>query len=477
MRKNIFKIICVVMGSILTSSCSDYLDVQPEDKLLEDQVYGNEAGIRNVLNGVYMDLSGESLYGGSLTMSGIELLAQRYSMLNSSSSYYNYVNYNYGEDNIKSDFDDIWASAYGVILNLNDLITNIDKYNALVPSKSNIIKGEAYGLRAMLHFDMLRLFGPVYSTNPDDVAIPYYTKAQASNGEFLSASEVIDMAVEDLKKAEEFLQEDIVREGIFEDTDEPFYDDRRNMRLNYFAIKALQARVYLYAGNMQEANTAAKSVINEATPFFPWTEPTDVISAGANPDRTFSSEVLLAIQNIDLYDRQREYFASSLPDGSILAPNGTRLSQVFENNENDYRYNSTWIVPTTGEKTFRTFFKYADVSDTRMKFRYLQPLIRISEMYYIVAETETDPNQGLSYLNTVRYNRGLVDLDPGADIDVELRKEYQKEFYGEGQLFFYYKRKNISSIPNGSSSSSWQTKSMGPDQYVLPLPDSETKYQ
>ena len=50
MKKNIFKIISmiIVLGTLF--SCDDYLDVQPEDKLLESQIYTTEGGINNILN-------------------------------------------------------------------------------------------------------------------------------------------------------------------------------------------------------------------------------------------------------------------------------------------------------------------------------------------------------------------------------------------------------------------------------------------
>ena len=71
----------------------------------------------------------------------------------------------------------------------------------------------------------------------------------------------------------------------------------------------------------------------------------------------------------------------------------------------------------------------------------MQPLIRMSEMYYIASETEPNLVAATDYLNLVRNHRGLPDLDATLiDLPSELLKEYKREFYGEGQLFFYYKR-------------------------------------
>ncbi len=127
---------------------------------------------------------------------------------------------------------------------------------------------------------------------------------------------------------------------------------------------------------------------------------------------------------------------------TILAPAPTRLSAVYENNNSsDYRnHNSIWAVPGNGIKDYRCFYKYADIERRDSIYRDLIPLIRISEMYYIVAECEPDKTAALTALNTIRRARGLLDLASSANVINETRNEYRREFYGEGQLFFYYKR-------------------------------------
>lgn len=68
-------------------------------------------------------------------------------------------------------------------------------------------------------------------------------------------------------------------------------------------------------------------------------------------------------------------------------------------------------------------------------------LIRLSEMYYILAECAATPGEAAEFLNKVRNIRGV---DPVVCTEAnrldEIEKEYRKEFYGEGQLFFFYKR-------------------------------------
>ena len=94
-------------------------------------------------------------------------------------------------------------------------------------------------------------------------------------------------------------------------------------------------------------------------------------------------------------------------------------------------------------------------------------------MYLIAAECAPDNTTAFTYLNTLRNNRGLIDLDETADRDNEIWNEYKREFYGEGQLFFFYKRLNWTDIPDGNSD--WWIP-MSPSTYVVPLPDLEKIY-
>lgn len=465
--------------TFLLGACNKFLDVKPEDRLLEDQVYSTETGINTAINGAYVRMGGDGLYGGNLTMSAAEVMGQQYNLSNISHIWGDLGRYNYGSDNVKSTFTTIWSEAYKGILQLNAFIPKLaGTQNVLSAANKKLLIGEAYGLRAMLHFDLLRIFGPVYSTDPNALSIPYYTAAVATANDLLPAHAVLDKVLLDLDSATLYLHDDPLTTGGLQESSvldgSNFYRYRR-IHMNYFAVEALRARVMLYAGRKAEALSLAESVITAAGNYFPWT-PRSATTDGNDPDKVFSSEVIFGVQNLDLYSQFNLFFASTLLANSILAPLDQRLMNAYENNENDYRFGPWWKLPTSGGKDYRTFFKYDDPgpNSTGIK-RYLQPLIRITEMYYIAAETQTDPVKALQYLNTVRLNRGLADLPAGANLQNALQLEYQREFYGEGQLFFYYKRNAAATIPNGSSVSG--SLSMTALQYVVPLPLSETQYR
>ena len=70
------------------------------------------------------------------------------------------------------------------------------------------MKGEALGLRAFHYFDLLRLWGPIYSQDSTKACIPYREKFNSESAPLMAANEVMKRIVADLKAAEELLKND-----------------------------------------------------------------------------------------------------------------------------------------------------------------------------------------------------------------------------------------------------------------------------
>lgn len=474
--KRTIKILLILLTTVSFFSCKKFLDVQPEDKVSESQLYSTKNGIRSVLNGIYLDLAANQLYGDNLTLSTIEILGQRYN-ISTEHNQYKTSTYAYKDKPTVDRMEDIWSTAYATILNINVFLENLDKYKGVVDqSTENVYRGEAIAMRAFLHFDLLRLYGPRYSTvDSTKQSLPYYRNTKTEVNPLLPANVFMDNVMADLNLAETLLQNDpIITTGVNIAQPEDLVDflsNNRNYRLNYYAIKGLKARVYLYRGDKTNALTMAKEVI-AVSDKFPWTTSANALVEKQNPDRIFSSEMLFGVMNSQLYNRYLNWFDPSLSDRQILAPTPSRLATVYENNENDYRYNLNWQMPSNGSKPYKTFLKYADVVDKTKTFRFSIPLLKISEIYYIAAECEPIAADGITRLNIVRANRGLLPLAATANLSTELQKEYQKDLFGEGQLFYYYKRRNVTAVANGSSTSGNVTIN-----YNVPLPDSESIYR
>lgn len=460
------------------AACDSWLDVKPVDKVLEEQLYQTETGFKEALNGVYIELNQSSLYGGELMFRMVEILAQRYKISEVGGDK-NVVIYKYDDADVEKRINAIWTQAYSLIMNCNLIIKNADARKEIFTADNyNIIKGEALALRAMLHFDLLRLFGPVYKTNPEDISICYNEQFAYSATDLLPASEVIGKIIRDLQTAETMLARDpIIAEGPL--ASDGIDDDNslryRNLRLNYYAVQALMARVYLYAGENQKALETARKVVAVQEQWFPWVKFNDVmLESNKSRDFVFSTELIFALQNRKRGDIFTDYFTSDLDASKLLIPDENGLKNIFAN-DNDWRYTSMWQVPKDGKFTARCFHKYEQTEELR-PHNYLLPMIRMSEMFFIVAETTDDMDEAREVLNRLRRNRGQIPFEENEQIDVKsvVAEEYIREFFGEGQLFYYYKRVNASSIPAGNGGAAI---AMDAAKYCLPVPRSETDYR
>ena len=472
------KIMILLTFFAVNVSCESWLDIQPVDSVSEEQLFETESGFMQALNGVYVEMNQSSLYGGELLFNAVEILAQRYqfSSAGEQADYYQLEQFNYTSDYAEEVAENIWKEAYALILNVNKILSNADEKKELFSGEHyNWITGEAYALRAFLHFDLLRRFGPVYLTNKNDRSICYNTEYALSASDLLPATEIVELVLKDLHEAEQRLANDpVIKQGPLTteaETDAENYWRFRNMRLNYYAVKALQARVYLYAGENEKACEAARIVTGIQEAYFPFTDYTSVVGNSKTPDRVFSSELLFALQNSQRNNIFISYFSPELGDFQIFKTSNEYLNKIFDAlSARDMRYAPLWLDAVNYD--FKCFYKYASVENTEF-YNYLIPLIRISEMYYILAEASTNEEEALSSINKVLETRGLDRLTSYEQIPDKLLNEYQKEFWGEGQLFFYYKRLNMPSIPSALGND----VVMDALKYQMPLPQVETDFR
>ena len=63
---------------LLLVSCNSWLEVDPEDRIMDNTLFKDKEGFMTALNGVYSELNKTSLYGRNLTMGMIDVMAQYY---------------------------------------------------------------------------------------------------------------------------------------------------------------------------------------------------------------------------------------------------------------------------------------------------------------------------------------------------------------------------------------------------------------
>jgi len=484
--KILYKVFICLMLSLFSFSCKKWVDVKPSDRLGEDQLFVNKEGYMKALNGVYVEMANTNLYGQNMTTGAIDVLAQYYYMNSSVHTFYNYTTFVYADANVKTTFDNTWKKAYELIANCNVILEKCgDAPSSLLPQPYyGIIKGETLALRAMLHLDMLRLFGPIYAEdNKARPAIPYVNRTGFEIAPIIGSEKVMEQVTGDLKAAMALLvnTDPIRTEGVRNAANPSGSNDLyyRQYRLNYYAAKALLARAYLWQSKKAEALTQAEELLAEVQSSSKTVFPYVTFASATNvekPDRMFSTEVMFSLYNINRYQMYTRLFDVNLTLNNKLSfsngdVNEERVNSIYDD-ANDYR-RRVWQSASSGAITATTNMKYADIIDG--PGRYMMPLIRISEVLLIAAECHPDLVTATAYFNKLRTARNCVSLTPATSalLKVEIGKEYRREMLGEGQMFFFYKRNSFPSLPNNATVRITPEKTMVLNNYTVPLPDSE----
>lgn len=490
--KNILLYVVASLSLSLTS-CSSFLDVKPLDNIMEDELFSSVKGFNTAINGVYAELNTPEVYGENLSVGLVDVMAQYYNVSSAAEHNFRFYNtYNYGSAEYKAKGETIWQKSYSLISNLNAILVQSDKHESMLGDRYyGIFKGEALAMRAYLHFDLLRLFGSTYPEDQHVKVIPFVTLTDRSVEPLLTNQELLDKIIEDLLSAKVLLEkvDPIITEGVLnEDGNSNNYLNYRQYRMNYFAVMGQLARVYLWKGDKENANKYALEVIHagqkEGNEIFPFVRSEAVLNRPGYPDRVFSTEVLFALYNdgrTNMYNKLFNYSLNastilSFTGSSLVDPNG-RVNMLYTN-ENDYRLKEHWGEETVSNTKRVYLKKFANVTDNNgvsNAYKFMMPLLRISEMYLIAAETASTLSESSAFYSQIQIHRGLPEktFNSLEELSAALQNEYLKEFIGEGQTYFYFKRLRTAAIPSPVRPASDVVR-MDKVHYIMPLPDSET---
>lgn len=500
MRKffNIVPIFFLIVGFF--TSCNDWLDVQPESQQREKDLFKTYVGFKSSLSGCYSTMASRELYGEKLTISDIEYLA---CLWNKPNANYNVVgfflyNHQYNNVDIDNEIKYIYGALFNVIVQANKIIEHSnDAKHAIYDEKSrNVVLGEAYALRAYCHFDTLRLFGQIPQNATKKVMLPY-SLASGINyvAPYLEFSQFVDQLEKDIEQAEKLLDgSDPIQQYDYDglnkmgrnpvSLDDDFMQFRQ-FRLNYFAVRAMKARLFLYIGQNEKAYQEAKYIIDakvNGKPFMKLSGNEDIARNLYN----LPNECIFALSN--------HIIPEYVPD-LLLGYNGkvnmerdcvitlSMLNNVLYENANttsDNRYLKVWdkmSTDVTGQKT-PTLLKYSYPikeyesagrrSELITKLQFM-PLIRLSEIYLIAMETTQDLAEANTLYKTymkshnVNITEGFSSLN---DLRHEVMKDYHREFYAEGVMFYTYKRMAAKQLM-------FNRNPMAEEDYILPLPTTE----
>ena len=465
---------------ITLSSCNDYFDKTGDEQHITDKkFFGDEAAFASALTDCYTLMRSRNLYGGMLTLEMMEFANQNMAPHDAFSSAA--AQLNFADAALAARVDSMTHAAYRVVAACNKLIDEAERTKVVFTSagKKKIITAEAYALRAAVQFDLLRLFHPAPATDAGFRGLPYVTHTSANVPEALTTTQILQAVNTDLAHAAQLLKtvDPILKErnsivGVGE------FDRRlRTFQMNYYAVKAVQARVALWQGNYEQAVAQADSVLahlqNTVARYrlFYWVTPGHYGS-----DFSFSREYVFGIASTptgfarlsdDMFKTKGIQTTTSLRD--IYADNADiRYRAWFRQQGSGYAMSNKF-----GSATLLTDYVYS-TSATATSLPAAIPYIKLGEVMLIKAEALNEMGQTSVARSLLEEMQGYKDISYASRATSVTKEslreliyaEARRDLFGEGQLFYLNKRLGLTSVK--AADGTMRTVTL--NQYTLPLP-------
>ncbi|OKZ20601.1 MAG: hypothetical protein BHV81_01915 [Butyricimonas synergistica] len=444
--KSLLFMSCVIFSLF---GCTDWLTIQPETQVTKEDMFKTQAGFYDALIGSYILMRDNYSPSGQMVLGGVEYMANLWETTEGLGVAYYYASHDYRVERVERELGNMFLKQYEIIANLNILIKYIDNQQRVLTDKEEkLYKGEALGLRAFIHFDLIRLWGPMPTQVDESYKyLPYETTVQLENYPYSNYREYMNKLCADLDSAELLLKQ---VDPILSAGKSSGY---RPNRMNYYAVLGLQARVHLWLGEKDEALRYAR-MVKDATSV----DGKKLFSLGSQADLNRNDRVFYASEQL-FGVAIEEFDDSRIPDGFKQLT--TEVDALYT--IKDIRL-SLWFANNGGYRSPNKYDNMASSDSQQTKAPNLSvPMIRLAEMYLIIAEC-ADLSEANGMYKEFLASRGLVTTELTESNRKEvIQLEYLKEFYAEGQMFYVYKRL-------GTVTMHWGTKECGEDVYVLPLP-------
>jgi hypothetical protein len=347
--------------------------------------------------------------------------------------------------------NNFWRPAYYDIYCVNAILSGLANSSGMSSSVKQELDGEAKFIRAFCYFYLTNIFGDV----------PLVLTTDFNKSALLAKShqnEIYQQVITDLTDAETLLPSDFSLSGGLP------------IRANKWAAAALLARVYLYQGNWQGADSASSAVIG-CGQFSLVDSLNSVFLAGSN-------EAILQLEAPDQYPYatwEGNFFIPPPPSTTRAAKCWltSQLLGAFENGDLRRLY---WVDSTTYRGTVYYYpFKYQIFSGSQGNVTEYYTLLRFAEQYLIRAEAEANLNQlggAINDIDAIRSRAMLPNLPDSlnqAQVLAAIQHEDRIEFFAEwGHRWLDLKRWGMAiSILDTIS---YKNGNIGATQLLYPIP-------
>ena len=243
--KNIFKIFtaCAVAGSLVLTSCDDWLTLEPENSVTANNYWQSEADVSGAMTGIYISLMNTA---PRMFMHG-EMRGDNLAPGPSDNTAYLDIR----EGNITSSNAWVqWAQYYNVINNCNLLLERADK--ALANDASFTVnacesyKAQATVVRALMYFYLIRTYKDV-----PYVTWAYYDDQTERNCEVTPQMDILNDLIAQL--------ETVQSSGYLPYSYSTIKPEQNKGQVTMYALKALLADMYRLKGSLETDATASQA--------------------------------------------------------------------------------------------------------------------------------------------------------------------------------------------------------------------------
>lgn len=433
------KILSVIAIILLLSACGKgFLDVKPTNSVPAGTAIKTVADARVAVNGIMRNMTNSNYYGRNFILYGDVRGGDMtlYSQGRGLDALYTF-NHTVSANN----FSGFWSTIYNNILQVNNLIFNINKLKAEGSTENfDSFLGQALTARALMYFDLVRIYGKSYTYDKSAWGVPQPLEPLAASAQPLRSTvdDNYTQILKDLTDAAPLLAK-----------------AKSNGYINYYANRAIQARVYLTMGNYAAALSAAEDIITNGG--YTLYTPANWVASWRSQFGTESVFELGVFPNeSDLVTGSPGFYLRRRSHGNSNALGFFGASDYFLNrlkqDPNDVRWGVMLAdeISTSANPRLGSCYKYSGSTtlqgDGKSSITAVNiKVIRLSEVYLIAAEAAfpTDKNKAAGYLNSIRNRAaGLAAATAGTVTLDMILDERSKELFAEGHRYFDMLRLN-----------------------------------
>lgn len=445
----------LVIGGMLSSCSKDFLDLPPYTSVNTEQALNTDADLLTAVNGAYAGMRVAELYGRALPLLGDLQADNVFISTRNAGRYTQHNNYSYIVTN--ADVLGIWQNGYRVILRANNIINSAPTVSS--QTDVNQYKGEAYAIRALMYFELIKTFARPYTDNPAGLGVPI----------------VLDFNI-DRKPARSTVEQ--VYTQILADLDQAYTLmtlSPTSARFSKYAARALAAKVNLSKGTpagyqlaldqsidvMNSTETTLLTLSNFSTYW-------GAVAAQTSATKTETLFELMSdqIDNAGFDELPNFYVQLGYGDGLTTAAFYDSYAST------DVRKSLIIAGARAGaENPAYIINKYPDIAAKGGK-----KILRLSDVYLIAAEAAYNlnrPTDAVTYLQTLLAQRdpSATVTETGAALFERIITERRKELAFEGDRFFTLNRLKRDIAGRGSRTK--PTVLYTDFRRVSPIPQSE----